>query len=80
MSVVMMVRVMAMCLLYSVAVLVVAGFGAAFGFYCGVYNAVVFKLISHSIFYAMGVLVCDDMHSGIMVMSVKASDVNMVNI
>ena len=69
-----------MCVLYSEAVLFVADLGGAFGFNGGVYNAVVFKLISDCVFYGVRVLVCDDMHSGIMVMAVKASDVNMVNI
>ena len=78
MSVVMMVRVMIMP--HSMAVLFMANLIRGFDLYGAMHNAVVFQLISHHIFYGMGLLDGDYMHSGVMVMPVKASDVNMMNI
>ena len=71
---------MVMTLRESVAVLFAADFVGFLCFQGGVYNAVTKKLLPCLIFYSMGVLISDYMHSRIVAVSVKASYVYMVNI
>lgn len=64
----------------DMAVPVVTMLRSGFQFQSGMPDAMLFQCLSHQILDSMGVCIGDDVHGGIMLLSIQTADVNVMDV